>query len=387
MRFALLLSVSALTLAACADGGGRREPAPVEYKGSQPTGQQQAAAAPAPAPVPFGEPDARGLVRYDGYETVRARAGDTVDSMARRVGLTGSELAAYNGLSTQYQPQAGDELVLPARRDAYQGTQVAAATPAPAPAPERSPFIQPDPALQPPQQTGAPSSVEAQPLGQGDADIPSTYQPSVASPDDQTTVAAAPQPAPEASQPAPTPSDTGWSVALAREAIVAPSEPAPEPQPEPVLAPTQPAPAPAAPAAAPAPASAEPTVTGAVGGVLLRPTTAPVSRPFSRAPGPDRNDGVDFATVAGDAVAAAEDGTVALVSKSLGGLGTIVLIRHDNQLLTVYGRIDSVTVKKGDRVSRGQPFATVADIQSPRKPHLHFEVRQGAESVDPMQFF
>ena len=95
----------------------------------------------------------------------------------------------------------------------------------------------------------------------------------------------------------------------------------------------------------------------------------------------------DFATNAGDPVVAADKGTVALVSKSLGGLGTILLIRHENQFLTVYGRLGGVTVRKGDPVERGQVIATVADLTAPRQPHLHFEVRKGAESVDPMQYF
>ena len=82
----------------------------------------------------------------------------------------------------------------------------------------------------------------------------------------------------------------------------------------------------------------------------------------------------------------ADSGTVVLVSRSLGGLGTIVLVRHENEFLTVYGRIDGVVVSKGDRVERGQVIATVADLKPPRTPSLHFEIRRGPESVDPEEF-
>ena len=75
-----------------------------------------------------------------------------------------------------------------------------------------------------------------------------------------------------------------------------------------------------------------------------------------------------------------------MVSRSLGGLGTIVLIRHENEFLTVYGRIDDVVVRKGDRVERGQVIAKVADLKPPRTSALHFEIRRGPESVDPEQF-
>ena len=113
---------------------------------------------------------------------------------------------------------------------------------------------------------------------------------------------------------------------------------------------------------------------------------APISRPFSKRAGPERNDGVDFASPAGTPVRVADGGTVVLVSRSLGGLGTIVLVRHENEFLTVYGRIDDVAVTKGDRVERGQVIAKVADLKSPRTPSLHFEIRRGPESIDPEQF-
>ncbi|MEO0914555.1 MAG: M23 family metallopeptidase, partial [Pseudomonadota bacterium] len=67
----------------------------------------------------------------------------------------------------------------------------------------------------------------------------------------------------------------------------------------------------------------------------------------------------------------------------LGGLGTILLVRHANDLLTVYGRITGVTLQKGDKVSRGQNIGVVAD-GSP--PNLHFEIRRGTESVDPAPY-
>ncbi len=82
---------------------------------------------------------------------------------------------------------------------------------------------------------------------------------------------------------------------------------------------------------------------------------------------------------------AAASGEVALVSQSLGGLGTIVLIRHlGGEYLTVYGRIEKVSVKKGDIVAQGQKIGVVSPSTQPR---MHFEVRRGAESLDPEMFF
>ena len=81
---------------------------------------------------------------------------------------------------------------------------------------------------------------------------------------------------------------------------------------------------------------------------------------------------------------AAEDGTVALVSTSLGDWGTIVLVRHDSEIMTVYGRLGEVAVSKGQQIARGQAIGTVADGDPPM---LHFEVRRGAFSENPETYF
>lgn len=351
LRAALALSTAAL--AACV--GERPEPAPVVYRTtpapetapSPRRAPQPSAVAPStsPSPTPSGQADSRGVVFYEGYESVRARPGDTVEDMAARAGVSGTELAAYNGLSTRYVPSEGDELVLPPSADRRQT----------APEPVRT--------------ASAP---------------PPTYTPSATA---QTTADAGTSE-----------SDPGWSSARAREAIGdGPADASPAgstvtdaPLPPPDVATTsEPDPEPATETASVSetPAPSEASVSSARSGQFLRPTNASVARPFSRAPGEGRNDGVDFQTQPGDPVKAADDGAVALISESLGGLGTIVLIRHENEYLTVYGRIDDVTVAKGDRVTRGQTFARVADVAPPRDPYLHFEVRRGAESVDPQPFF
>ena len=121
----------------------------------------------------------------------------------------------------------------------------------------------------------------------------------------------------------------------------------------------------------------------ATGGQLLPPVPGGnVLRSYDP-DGPARNEGIDFAAPAGTAVTAAEGGEIALISESLGGLGTIVLIRHPDNLMTVYGRVTEVSLQKGDRVTRGQQIGVVADGDT---PNVHFEVRRGTASVDPSPF-
>ena len=59
------------------------------------------------------------------------------------------------------------------------------------------------------------------------------------------------------------------------------------------------------------------------------------------------------------------------------------MLRHDGGLLTVYANLDGVTVTKGASVKRGQ---TIAKVRAGEPSFLHFEVRQGFESVDPMPY-
>ena len=60
-----------------------------------------------------------------------------------------------------------------------------------------------------------------------------------------------------------------------------------------------------------------------------------------------------------------------------------MVIRHDNNLMTVYYNVDKVSVKEGTSVKRGQ---TVAAVPS-KDNFVHFEVRKGADSQDPEKFF
>jgi murein DD-endopeptidase MepM/ murein hydrolase activator NlpD len=60
-----------------------------------------------------------------------------------------------------------------------------------------------------------------------------------------------------------------------------------------------------------------------------------------------------------------------------------VVIRHADNLLTVYAGVDALKVKKGDKVQRGQAIAV---IRQGNPAFLHFEVRKGVDSLDPMTF-
>jgi murein DD-endopeptidase MepM/ murein hydrolase activator NlpD len=99
-----------------------------------------------------------------------------------------------------------------------------------------------------------------------------------------------------------------------------------------------------------------------------------------------RNAGIDISVPEGTAVKAAENGVVIYAGSGLKDLGNTVLVRHDDGTVTVYGNASSLTVKRGDKVTRGQVIANSGMTGGAKRPKVHFEVRQNAVAVNPMTF-
>ncbi len=97
------------------------------------------------------------------------------------------------------------------------------------------------------------------------------------------------------------------------------------------------------------------------------------------------NDGINIAIPEGTPIRAAESGVVAYAGNELKGFGNLVLIRHDNDWVTAYAHANTMDVKRGDRITRGQVIGTAGQTGAVNSPQLHFEVRKGSRPVDPMQ--
>ena len=107
----------------------------------------------------------------------------------------------------------------------------------------------------------------------------------------------------------------------------------------------------------------------------------------------NKNEGIDFAAKPGTPVKSTATGVVALISEPVGGLGKIILIKHKESIISIYGRINEIKVVKGERVQAGQVIGNVeksfineGDTEK-KQNYLHFELRKGTESLDPEPLF
>jgi murein DD-endopeptidase MepM/ murein hydrolase activator NlpD len=98
------------------------------------------------------------------------------------------------------------------------------------------------------------------------------------------------------------------------------------------------------------------------------------------------NDGINIAVPSGTGVKAAENGVVAYAGNELPGFGNLLLIRHAGGFTTAYAHNQSLLVKAGENVRRGQVVAKTGNTGNVAKPQLHFEIRRHAKAVNPMKF-
>jgi murein DD-endopeptidase MepM/ murein hydrolase activator NlpD len=320
-------------------------------------------------------PDARGVISYPGYQVAVARRGDTVSDVARRLQIDPGELARLNALNPDTALRDGEVLALPGRvggpgasGGADVGTIATAALdrvgPGPAttpvqggPAPVRHTVLRGETAFSIARLYNVTPRALADWNGLG-ADMAvregQTLLIPVAERAPEVRTAAAEPPRPGAGSPTPAP----------------PSAAQPMPTDDAALRP-----APAAPASPDL--GAQRTQTAAATRLSM-PADGPIIREFQ----PGRTDGISIGAPAGSAVRAAADGTVATITRDTQQT-QIVILRHSDNLLTVYANVDEIRVERGQQVSRGD---RIGSVQRGDPAFLLFQVRRGIESVDPMPF-
>ncbi|WP_243612379.1 peptidoglycan DD-metalloendopeptidase family protein [Shimia aestuarii] len=340
-------------------------------------------------------PDKRGIISYPNYQVAVARRGDTLDDVATRIDMPAADLARYNGLRPEDQLRAGEIIALPYRvaepSPATGGRGVvtppsgvditAMADSALSDAETRrvaTEPLQPAPSNAPKGETGLEPIRHKVRRGETAFTIARLYDvtpralaewnglgsdfmirenqillippAAIGAPDRSTAQEAAAAPAvtaPGGNTPTPTPPSARQPLPDPDKAVEAPEAPD--------LGKTQ---------------TARSSRMG-------YPVDGKIIRPYARG----KNNGIDIAAAAGTPVQAARDGKVAAITTDADNV-RIVVLRHDSNLMTVYYNVDDVTVSKGANVKRGQSIAAIPAKDS----FVHFEVRKGFDSVDPMPY-
>lgn len=95
--------------------------------------------------------------------------------------------------------------------------------------------------------------------------------------------------------------------------------------------------------------------------------------------------GIDLGARTGTPIGAVRAGQVISVGWQ-GGYGRLVMIRHDDGIVTAYAHMSSFSVSQGQQVQRGQRIGAVGSTGNSTGPHLHLEFRVGGQAQNPRQF-
>lgn len=376
-RILVSMTAGALILTGCSEGSNSGFFSGLDFDLRGSAGQLDTSDAARNA-VAKPRPDNRGIISYPGYQVAVARRGDTVATVAARIGMPTEELARHNVLPDTVVLREGEVLALPRRVEEPIGlgseTAPLDVTTIAGTAIDRADGVTP----------GIPGGVEpnrhrVRP-GETAFSIARSYEVPVAElaewnglgPDlglrvgqyllipldafparrEDVRVASIEQPGTGSVAPLPPSSAEPLPTEDVQVAAIAP-EPAPEPL--------------------------EDEQTEASDTAKLR---MPVQGSIIRAYQKGSNEGIGISANAGASVVAADSGTVAAITRDTDHV-PILVIRHSGNLLTVYAGVDEIAVEKGDSVARGEQIAVV---RSATPPFLHFEVREGFDSVDPAPY-
>ena len=135
--------------------------------------------------------------------------------------------------------------------------------------------------------------------------------------------------------------------------------------------------------------SSEAEIIASGRGRFLWPVRGDVISGFGIKPGGQRNDGINLSGKDGDPVRAAAGGEVVYSGNLVPGFGNLVLIKHEGGWVTAYAHMASTAVKIKDRIAQGQTIGTVGRTGGVEASQLHFELRyapspkEKARPIDP----
>ena len=336
-----LLTGLTLVTSACGmfyDNSGRRSPSRSTPAAVQPV--ETAPRVPFAAVPPPGAP----AIPVPASGVHRVKRGNTVYSISRLYGVPVRAIIETNGLTPPYLLKVGNSLTIPRRR----GHRVAKG-----------------------------ETVYSISRGYGVPMSELTRANGIAPPytivvGQELVIPTAPSTQVAAANPQPAPGGTVDVETLPAPALAARPTPAPPPPPVAKATPRQ--------------IEALPKPPARAGKTFLWPVRGKLISGFGGQQGGRHNDGINIGAKRGTTVMAAENGVVAYAGNELRGFGNLLLIKHADGYMTAYAHNEALLVGRGAKVRKGQPIARVGSTGSVGSPQLHFEIRKGRKSVDPLRY-
>ena len=69
-----------------------------------------------------------------------------------------------------------------------------------------------------------------------------------------------------------------------------------------------------------------------------------------------------------------------------GLLGNTVVVDHGHGMVTRYGHLEKVMVKRGTPVKRGDTIGLMGNTGRSTGPHVHYEVWKDGKNINPKEF-
>ncbi len=97
--------------------------------------------------------------------------------------------------------------------------------------------------------------------------------------------------------------------------------------------------------------------------------------------------GIDLTAPTGTEVYATGNGEVSVAGYTPGGYGKRIIIDHGFGFKTVYAHLNTILVKEGQKIKRGELIGTVGSTGRSTAPHLHYEVRKNNQTENPVNYY
>lgn len=100
-----------------------------------------------------------------------------------------------------------------------------------------------------------------------------------------------------------------------------------------------------------------------------------------------KHTGIDFRAPIGTPIYATADATVEFCGVSRNGYGKHIDLNHGYGYATKYAHLSKISVKKGDKVKRGDLIGYTGNTGLSKGPHLHYELSHNGQKINPVDHF